>query len=157
FPAGRVTGLLADWLNTSPELVLAPIIPELRLRVPTFAHGMVTYTEQLFSLTPDNRVPVSLGAEHRQLVLECAPPGAPAPITQTEERRERYGPVTRCHTGGLSFMGPAREFARGVLDLEPVWPSRLNWLWSFGNTLDILWQWHRMKQVARQSHEDIEG
>src|SRR5262249_38264264 len=36
FPAGRVTGLLADWLNTSPELVLAPIIPELRLRVPTF-------------------------------------------------------------------------------------------------------------------------
>ena len=63
FPGSKVTGLLQDWLHMhtgGSALVWAPARPEMRLRVPTFADGMMTYTEQCICLTPDYRVPLPL-------------------------------------------------------------------------------------------------
>src|SRR5262245_6030278 len=53
FPGGKVTGMFQDWLNSACDLVWAPRLPELRLRIPTFADGIETYTEQPICLTPD--------------------------------------------------------------------------------------------------------
>jgi hypothetical protein len=156
-----VEGLLNAWLNLERlggiEFFLAP--KSIPFDVPSITGDGAVYETAQIALEPSPGIPIdNFNEKTRIMSMSWPPKGLPWPPVSIEgESLDHYGPLERSEIDRIPVGVGRQDSNFRSLHLVAQWPAPLSALLPLGSGIDEIMGQAGMAEIARRSHQDLEG